>query len=90
MAGMRPDHLHFGREPEEDNGILTVVKDKEIVERRYPNVEPVTYLGFYKQLASALLAESPVPVDAQDARDVIYLVELARKSAEEGRTLDVT
>ncbi|KAF2095788.1 NAD binding Rossmann fold oxidoreductase [Rhizodiscina lignyota] len=89
-AGMKLDHPHFGREPEEDYGILTVVdKDKEIVERRYPSLDPVTYLGFYKSLASALLGQSPVPVEAKDARDVIYLIELARKSAQEGRTLDV-
>lgn len=87
---MKLDHPQFGSEPEEDYGILTIVdKDKEIVERRHPNLEPVTYLGFYKQLASALLGKSSVPVDAQDARDVIMLIELARQSAKEGRTLDV-
>ena len=87
---MKVDHPHFGKEPEEDNGILTLInKDKEIVEERYPNVEPVTYLGFYKQLASALLGKSPVPVDAKDARNVIHLIELARQSGLEGKTLDV-
>lgn len=56
----------------------------------YPTFSPPpTYAAFYTQLANALAGEGEVPVKAEEARDVIRLIELARRSAGEGRTLEV-
>lgn len=55
----------------------------------YPNIEPVTYSAFYSQLAIALAGEGDVPVKPEGPRDVIRLIELARRSSREGRTLKV-
>jgi scyllo-inositol 2-dehydrogenase (NADP+) len=45
------------------------------------------YLGFYEAIAGAILDGSPVPVDPAEARAGLMLIDLARRSAEEGRRL---
>jgi predicted dehydrogenase len=55
----------------------------------FPNAEPGTYTIFYTRFAEALSGQGEVPVKAEDARDVLGLVELALESSRTGRTLDV-
>jgi predicted dehydrogenase len=55
----------------------------------YPSVQPTTYLEYYKIMAKALKGEGEVPVKPEDARDVLRIIELAIKSSEEGRTVEV-
>ena len=55
-----------------------------------PTVEPPTYAEFYRKLARALGGDAKqMPVDPAVAANVIRLVELARQSSQEGKTLDV-
>lgn len=54
-----------------------------------PNDPPKTYGGFYASLASSLQGKPNVPVPAEEARDVIRIVELAIASSKKGVTLDV-
>lgn len=54
-----------------------------------PNALPATYSAFYVQLAKALAGEDDLPVKAEEASDVIRLIELARLSSKEERTLRV-
>jgi predicted dehydrogenase len=49
----------------------------------------LTYTTFYSEFAKALSGEGQVPVRPEEARDVIALIELARRSSQEGRTLHV-
>lgn len=54
----------------------------------HPTISPPpTYLEFYKLLAKALRGAGEVPVNPNEARDVIRLVELVRESHKVGRTL---
>ena len=46
------------------------------------------YLSFYQQFAQALAGQGEVPVQAEEARDVIRLIELATLSSEKWMTLD--
>lgn len=55
-----------------------------------PTVKPATYLEYYHILSRALAGEGDVPVKAEDARDLIQLIELARESSRLGKTLDVS
>jgi len=90
VGGMSIDDPQFGREPIDRSGVLSLVEGGDITEKAHPNVEPPpTYVTFYKELANALAGGGPVPVDAGDALNVIYLIELARKSAANGQTLEV-
>lgn len=45
------------------------------------------YLAFYEGIADAILDGAPVPVAAEDARDGIALIDLARDAARQGRRL---
>ena len=53
------------------------------------NIEPVTYGAFYSQFAKAIVGQGDLPVKPEIPRDVIRLIELARLSSKEGRTLDI-
>lgn len=57
--------------------------------QKCPNIEPVTYTAFYSQFANALAGQGEVPVEPGTPKDVIRLIELARLSSKEGRTLDI-
>jgi predicted dehydrogenase len=86
---MSLDDPQFGRETTDLSGVLSLVKGNEIIEQAHPNMTPPTYGAFYENLADALAGRASVPVDAEDGLNIIYLIELAKKSAEVGQTLEV-
>lgn len=47
------------------------------------------YLAFYEAMANAILDGSPVPVSAEDARDCLALIDLARRASVQGLRLAV-
>ena len=65
------------------------MQDGQPKSQTYANIEPLTYSAFYSQFAKALSGQGQVPVEPETPRDVIRLIELARLSSKEGRTLDV-
>ena len=68
---------------------MTTIQSGQPKTQLYANVEPVTYRAFYSKLADALAGQGEVPVKPDIPRDVIRLIELARLSSKEGRTLDI-
>lgn len=68
---------------------MTTMRDGQPTSVPWPNIEPVTYSAFYGQLAKALAGQGDVPVKPEVPRDVIRLIELARMSSKDGRTLEV-
>ncbi|KAL8771436.1 MAG: hypothetical protein Q9209_003104 [Squamulea sp. 1 TL-2023] len=91
-AGMRPDDPGFGIEPDERHGTLTTAINSTFTAKPYPTLKPTastTYQALYTQFANAVSGNGEVPVKAEDAREVIRLVELAKKSSDEGRTVDI-
>ena len=90
-AGMKPGDEGFGVENDERAAILTVQEQErgEAKSERWPNVEPVTYKKLYEGVAGALAGSQEGYVDPQGPADVIRLIELARLSSREGRTLKV-
>lgn len=87
--GMKLGDDGFGIEPEDRSGTLTTVEDGNLVPNPYPTVQPVTYRAFYSQFVQALSGKGEVPVKPEDASTVIRLIQLAKRSSEEGKTLDV-
>lgn len=61
--------------------------DGEFVRSMQKPVEPATYTAFYEGVLGALKGEGEAPVDAQVAGQVIRVIELAKQSSKEGRTL---
>jgi predicted dehydrogenase len=80
-AGLRPGDAGFGGG--NAAGVLRVLDGNQEVER-----EVVTrngdYVGFYIALADAIQNGVKFPVSAQDAIDVMAIVELAARSSDEG------
>lgn len=87
--GLKPGDAGYGIEPEEWHGTLTKVHASEMSSKTYPTVQTQTYKEFYTQLLRAIDREGEVPVKPEGAAAVIRLIELAKQSSEEGRTLDV-
>ncbi|KAL8787493.1 MAG: hypothetical protein Q9195_007740 [Heterodermia aff. obscurata] len=88
-AGMKPGEQGFGIESSDQDGTLTTLQNGNPTAHPCPNIIPVTYSAFYAQFARALAGTGGVPVKPEDASAVIKLIELARRSSQEGRTLDV-
>lgn len=88
--GKRPGQEGFGVEPAEANGTLTVVDsdtNQPSARRVAPKSPPETYLRFYELLAKAIRGEGDNPVSAEDNTLVIKLIEAAKLSSAEERTI---
>ena len=82
QAGEKPGTNNWGREPEGLEGLL--VSEENAVEiRKYIPTETGNYGLYYAGIANALLNNSPVPVTAVDAINVIRVVEAALASVKE-------
>lgn len=88
-AGKKPGDSGFGVESKERAGNLTTVQGGQPKTQTHANIEPVTYSAFYSKFAKALAGQGEVPVKPETPKDVIRLIELARLSSKEGRTLDI-
>jgi predicted dehydrogenase len=87
------DQLKAGRRPGDEGfgagnaaGVLRVVDGDQEVEREWPT-QNGEYVGFYIALAEAIQNRVPFPVSAQDAVDVMTIIELAARSSEQGTRL---
>jgi scyllo-inositol 2-dehydrogenase (NADP+) len=80
-AGVDPRRAGIGSE----DGVLTLVDGvREAVAR-----ERGDYPAFYEGVAKAVLEGMAAPVDPADARDGLRIIEAARRSSAEGRTVAV-
>jgi scyllo-inositol 2-dehydrogenase (NADP+) len=76
-AGLRPGMAGWGAEPEERHGRLSRSGSVPTV--------PGAYEAFYRQLATAMAGEGPVPVTAESAGQVIQVLEAALRHAAAGK-----
>lgn len=73
-------------------GKLTVAptpSDPAMLVERQVQTEPGDYRGFYANVRDAVLGTAPLAVTPEDGYRVTKLLEMARKSSKEGRTLQV-
>jgi scyllo-inositol 2-dehydrogenase (NADP+) len=82
-AGLRPGNPGFGRNPP---GLLREVDGDHDLRHEYATRDGA-YAEFYRALAAAVLEGKPFPVTAQDAVDVMTIIDLALRSDAEGRRL---
>ena len=69
--------------------MLTTMEGETPSTVTYPTVEPLTYGAFYTQFTKALIGQGEVPVNPEGPAEVIRLIELARQSSRDGKTLSV-
>ncbi|CAK3857963.1 NAD binding Rossmann fold oxidoreductase like [Lecanosticta acicola] len=89
LHGIRPGQKDFGVDPESHYGTLITVayeKAKPVVQK-YPTVQPATYVEYYRIFADALKGKGDVPVKAEDARDVLQIIEAVELSSQAEKTV---
>jgi scyllo-inositol 2-dehydrogenase (NADP+) len=86
--GYVPTDTAWGAEPEENWGLLTLSENGTLIQRRVPSVN-CDYRDFYTNLRDAILGKAALAVTPKWALDVMRLLELARQSCNERRTISV-
>jgi scyllo-inositol 2-dehydrogenase (NADP+) len=86
--GYIPTDTAWGAEPEENWGMLTLSENGVLTQRRVPSAN-CDYRDFYANLRDAILGKAALAVTAEWALDVMRLLELARQSGNERRTISV-
>lgn len=86
--GRIPTDTAWGAEPEENWGLLTLSENGALIQRRIPSAN-CDYRDFYVNLLDAILGKSPLAVTPEWALDVMRLLELARQSSNERRTISI-
>jgi predicted dehydrogenase len=82
----RIETAHWGEEPPENWGTLTVAVDHGMVTRPVETV-PGDYRRFYERLRVALLGQAAPPVPAVEAWQAAMIVDWARQSSQERREI---
>ncbi|KAK7735664.1 hypothetical protein SLS53_007405 [Cytospora paraplurivora] len=91
-SGLKITDAGFGVDGAAYNGTIELVQeDGSVQDFLCPNVEPQTYLKFYKLLAKALISgkEEDLPVPASQATEVLGIIEAIKESARTGREVPV-
>jgi scyllo-inositol 2-dehydrogenase (NADP+) len=83
-----PLNSAWGAEPEENWGVLTTPSGDKFIQQRIPSAN-CDYRDFYANLRDAIFGTAQPVVSTQWALDVMRLLELARKSSAERRTIDL-
>jgi scyllo-inositol 2-dehydrogenase (NADP+) len=90
-AGIEIGSPGWGEEPESAWGLLRLAQGSErgiVSETRVPT-EAGDYRGYYANVRDAILGAAPLAVSGVDAWRTARIIELARQSSAEGRTLPV-
>jgi scyllo-inositol 2-dehydrogenase (NADP+) len=82
-AGKKPSDKGYGIEPVAVHGMLTAADGR----RQQIASERGDWPAFYKNVAAAILDGAPPPVDPEDAVTGLQIMEAARRSARDGRSL---
>lgn len=80
--GLKPSSIEFGRENENQYGVLFTESSTKSVSTAVGN-----YGQYYTEIAQAININAPLPVCANDAVQVMKVIELALLSSQNGRTL---
>jgi len=87
--GYIPADSAWGAEPEENWGLLTLSENGALTQRRVPSAN-CDYRDFYANLRDAILGKAELAVSTDWALNVMRLLELARQSSNERRTVPVS
>lgn len=86
--GKIPAEGPWGAEAEENWGVLTIPENGGLRQRRVPSVN-CDFRDFYANLRDAMLGKAELAVSPELAIDVMRLLQLARQSSNERRTVSL-
>ena len=89
-ANLRRGHLSenaaWGAEPKEDWAVLTTVENDTLVRRSIASAA-CDYRDYYANVRDAILGRAELAISPQHALDVMRVLEMARESSEQWRTI---
>lgn len=88
QAGQLPTDDDYGVEPESEKGLLHTEIDGKI-RREYLPSKSGNYTGFYEGIYKAIRNSEPLPVTAEEGKNVITIIEAALKSNQEKKVIDL-
>lgn len=88
LAGILPQGDDWGREEENERGLLHTERNGEVVREYIPSL-PGRYMDYFEAMYEAIVNGQPVPVAPEDAVKVIKIIEAAYKSSQEKRVVDL-
>lgn len=80
QAGKIPGATGWGREPENEKGVLYTEMDGLVTKEQIPSL-PGNYMLFYEGIYKALREQQPAPVTAQEGLNVIRIIAAAYESS---------
>tara|TARA_R110002050_G_C8924915_1_gene511658 strand:+ start:1000 stop:2049 length:1050 start_codon:yes stop_codon:yes gene_type:complete len=85
---IKPNTANWGMEPESERGLLHTLKDgkskKELIE-----TEQGDYMAYYNGINEAVINNKPLPVSAEEATNVIKVIEAAIQSNQEKKVINL-
>ena len=88
QAGFIPAGNDWGTEPDSEKGLLHTEMEGKIV-REYLTSEKGDYGSYYKGIYYAIRNGQPVPVSAEEAKDVIEIIQIAFKSNKLQKVIEI-
>ena len=85
--GETPRDSSWGLEPEENWGTVTLAREGTVTRNKIPT-EAGDYRRYYENVRDAILSGAPPDVTTRQALTVMRLLELARESSRQRRTLE--
>ncbi|MBS1511833.1 MAG: Gfo/Idh/MocA family oxidoreductase [Bacteroidetes bacterium] len=86
QSGLTPDMDDWGKEPENEMGLLHAEINGAVVKKLLPAANG-NYMDYYEGIYQALVNGAPLPVTAAQGRDVITVIEKAYQSNSEKRVI---
>ncbi len=88
QAGKLPTDADYGIEPESEKGLLHTEMDGKIT-REYLHSKTGNYTDYYEGIYNAIRNHRPLPVTAEEGKNVIKIIEAAFKSSREKKVIDL-
>lgn len=88
QAGKIPGADDWGKEPESQKGLLHTERDGKIIREYFPSLQG-NYGEYYNGMYNAIAENGEVPVAAEEAMEVIRIIEAALLSNKEKRVIEL-
>lgn len=88
IKGYIPNVVNWGIEPESEKGILHTEIDGEVIKKEITS-ERGNYMDYYEALYKSIRENKDVPVTADEAKNVILIIEKAIKSNLERKVINM-
>lgn len=79
QAGKIPGAPDWGKEPENEQGLLHTEREGKIIKEHIPSSQG-NYMEYYDSIYKSLLLQQPLPVTAEEGLNVIRIITAAYKS----------